>query len=109
MYQWLKLLRLLLVNQQQVLEEAAKGDLSVRVPVVQHGEMGAIAHYTNEMLIRLEKSYDEVNLTRDVAIVGLSAWQNRGIMKREPIYCVPRSMFARWPIGSSIVRSLVII
>ncbi|MGF1714534.1 HD domain-containing protein [Photobacterium chitinilyticum] len=73
MYQWLKLLRLLLVNQQQVLEDAAKGDLSVRVPVVQHGEMGAIAHYTNEMLIRLEKSYDEVNLTRDVAIVGLSA------------------------------------
>ncbi|MGF1729971.1 HD domain-containing phosphohydrolase [Photobacterium kasasachensis] len=73
MYQWLKLLRLLLVNQQQVLEEAAKGDLSVRVPVVQHGEMGTIAYYTNEMLIRLEKSYDEVNQTRDVAIVGLSA------------------------------------
>ncbi|MGF1690913.1 HD domain-containing phosphohydrolase [Photobacterium kagoshimensis] len=73
MYLWLKLLRLLLVNQQQVLQEAAKGNLAVRVPVVQHGEMGKIAHYTNEMLSRLEKSYDEINLTRDVAIVGLSA------------------------------------
>ena len=73
MYQWLKLLRLLLINQQQVLQEAAKGNLRVRVPVVQHGEMGKIAHYTNEMLSRLEKSYDEINLTRDVAIVSLSA------------------------------------
>lgn len=73
MYQWLKLLRLLLINQQQVLQQAAKGNLRVRVPVVQHGEMGKIAHYTNEMLSRLEKSYDEINLTRDVAIVSLSA------------------------------------
>ncbi|MCW8329764.1 HD domain-containing protein [Photobacterium sp. SDRW27] len=73
MYQWLKLMRMLLASQQQVLEKAASGNLSVRVPVVQHGEMGVIAHYTNEMLGRLEKSYEEVNLTRDVAIVGLSA------------------------------------
>ncbi|MGR5126178.1 HD-GYP domain-containing protein [Photobacterium swingsii] len=73
MYQWLKLLRLLLVSQQQVLQQAAQGNLSVRVPVVLHGEMGEIAHYTNQMLIRLEQSYNEINLTRDVAIVGLSA------------------------------------
>ncbi|MFC1503439.1 HD-GYP domain-containing protein [Pseudomonadota bacterium] len=73
MYHWLKLLRLVLDNQQHVLIEASKGNLTERVPVVQKDELGVIAYYTNQMLHRLEQSYEEVNKTRDVAIVGLSA------------------------------------
>ncbi len=72
MFHWLKLLTLLLKNQQRVLIEASNGDLSVRVPVIQQGELGVIAHYTNEMLSKLAQSYEEVTQTRDVAIVGLS-------------------------------------
>ncbi len=72
MFHWLKLLTLLLTNQQRVLVEASNGDLSVRVPVFQQGELGVIAFYTNQMLSKLAQSYDEVTQTRDVAIVGLS-------------------------------------
>jgi response regulator RpfG family c-di-GMP phosphodiesterase len=52
---------------------AANGDLSVRVPVSQQGELGIIAFYTNTMLTKLVQSKDEITQTRDVAIVGLSA------------------------------------
>ncbi|PKG37395.1 metal-dependent phosphohydrolase [Psychromonas sp. Urea-02u-13] len=73
MYHWLQLLRLLLGKQQSALIAAANGDLSVRVPVSQQGELGIIAFYTNIMLSKLAQSKDEITQTRDVAIVGLSA------------------------------------
>lgn len=73
MLHWSQLLRLLLTNQQDVLIAAANGDLSARVPLTQQGELGIIAHYTNDMLDKLVQSRNEITQTRDVAIVGLSA------------------------------------
>ncbi|MEF1289883.1 HD-GYP domain-containing protein [Vibrio sp. M260118] len=71
--QWSKLMRLILSAQECSLLEVAHGNISTRVPVFEHNELGSMASLTNQMLDSLESSQDEVKTTRDVAIVSLSA------------------------------------
>lgn len=73
MIQWSKLMRLVLNAQECSLLEVANGNISTRVPVFEHNELGSMASLTNQMLDSLESSQDEVKTTRDVAIVSLSA------------------------------------
>ncbi|KGY12172.1 metal-dependent phosphohydrolase [Vibrio tubiashii] len=73
MVKWSKLMRLVLRAQEFSLIEVANGNISTRVPVFEHNELGSMASLTNQMLDSLESSQDEVQTTRDVAIVSLSA------------------------------------
>ncbi|WP_425665858.1 HD-GYP domain-containing protein [Vibrio tubiashii] len=73
MVQWSKLMRKVLSAQECSLIEVAKGNISKRVPIFEHDELGSMASLTNQMLDSLESSQDEVKTTRDVAIVSLSA------------------------------------
>lgn len=49
------------------------GDLEARVPVIRDDEFGLIAAGTNQMIGELKARQDELNLTRDVAILGLAS------------------------------------
>lgn len=73
MFQWSKLMRKVLSAQECSLIEVANGNISKRVPIFEHDELGSMASLTNQMLDSLESSQDEVKTTRDVAIVSLSA------------------------------------
>ncbi|NOI80770.1 HD domain-containing protein [Vibrio tubiashii] len=73
MVQWSKLMRKVLSAQECSLIEVANGNISKRVPIFEHDELGSMASLTNQMLDSLESSQDEVKTTRDVAIVSLSA------------------------------------
>ncbi|WP_087018028.1 HD domain-containing phosphohydrolase [Thaumasiovibrio subtropicus] len=73
LYQWLAFLRELMRSQQEVLSATSSGDFSKRVPVFYRDEIGHIATLTNHMVEQLIAQKQEVEDTRDVAIVGLSA------------------------------------
>lgn len=73
MVQWSKLMRSILSMQESSLLAITQGEISKRIPVFEHDELGSIASLTNKMLDSLESSQDEVMATRDVAIVSLSA------------------------------------
>lgn len=73
MVQWSRLMRRVLHAQECSLVQVAKGDISKRVPIFEHDELGSMASLTNQMLDSLQNSQDEVKTTRDVAIVSLSA------------------------------------
>ena len=66
-------MRRVLHAQECSLVQVAKGDISKRVPIFEHDELGSMASLTNQMLDSLQNSQDEVKTTRDVAIVSLSA------------------------------------
>ncbi len=73
MIQWSRLMHAILSIQERSLLSITQGDISQRIPVFEHNELGSIASLTNKMLDSLESSQDEVMATRDVAIVSLSA------------------------------------
>lgn len=70
---WSKLMRRVLLSHEDSLIQVTQGNVSKRLPVFEHNELGSMASLTNQMLDSLESSQDEVKTTRDVAIVSLSA------------------------------------
>ncbi|WP_070965317.1 HD domain-containing phosphohydrolase [Vibrio sonorensis] len=70
---WSKLMKKVLLSQECTLMEITKGNISKRLPVFEHNELGSVSSLTNTMLDSLEASQQEVKTTRDVAIVSLSA------------------------------------
>ncbi|WP_391087250.1 HD domain-containing phosphohydrolase [Vibrio sp. NH-UV-68] len=73
MVQWSKLMHRVLLSHESSLMEVTQGNISKRLPIFEHNELGSVASLTNQMLDSLESSQDEVKTTRDVAIVSLSA------------------------------------
>lgn len=61
-----------LTHQIQAMAQVQHGNLEVRIPVTRDDEFGLIAASTNEMIEELKARNDEINLTRDVAILGLA-------------------------------------
>lgn len=70
---WSKLMHKILLAQESSLMEVTKGNISTRLPIFEHDELGSMASLTNEMLDSLQSSQEEVKTTRDVAIISLSA------------------------------------
>lgn len=70
---WTKLLRRIFDSQECALEQVSNGEIEVRVPVYEHDELGKVASLTNQMLDSLKSSREEIETTRDVAIISLSA------------------------------------
>ncbi|NVJ57142.1 MAG: HD domain-containing protein [Vibrionaceae bacterium] len=70
---WIKLMRRVLLSHECSLMEVTQGNISTRLPIFEHNELGSMASLTNQMLDSLESSQNEVKTTRDVAIVSLSA------------------------------------
>ncbi|WCE28336.1 HD-GYP domain-containing protein [Vibrio sp. SCSIO 43137] len=70
---WTRLLKAVLNSQESALAAVSAGDAQTRVPVFDHDELGSVASLTNSMLDSLEVSHQEVQTTRDVAIVSLAA------------------------------------
>lgn len=61
-----------LANQTAVMDLAATGDLSVRVPVTSKDEFGLIAEHTNDMVARIAAHAEELGRTRDVTILSMA-------------------------------------
>ncbi len=72
LYLWTQLMQKVLATQEASLLAVAQGDISQRVPIFEHDEIGSMAHLTNQMLDSLQAMQTEVLNTRDVAIVSLS-------------------------------------
>lgn len=70
---WAKLIRKVLLSQERSLLEVTEGNITKRLPIFEHNELGSMASLTNTMLDSLQSSQNEVKTTRDVAIVSLSA------------------------------------
>lgn len=66
-------LTLSLMHQTRTMAQVQCGDLDARVPVTRDDEFGLIAASTNQMIGELKARSDELNLTRDVAILGLAS------------------------------------
>ncbi|MGC9401001.1 HD-GYP domain-containing protein [Vibrio genomosp. F10 str. 9ZC157] len=73
LYLWTKLMKKILLSQECSLIEVTQGNINTRLPVFEHNELGSMAYLTNQMLDSLQSSQDEVKVTRDVAIMSLSA------------------------------------
>jgi len=65
-------LKILLNNQNKVLNQVSHGNLETHVPVVTNDEFGLMAEGTNSMIIDLKKQKDEIQKTRDVIILGMA-------------------------------------
>lgn len=59
-------------NENNTLALVADGDLNARAQVITNDEFGFMASYTNSMIDSLQKRTDELELTRDVTILGLA-------------------------------------
>jgi response regulator RpfG family c-di-GMP phosphodiesterase len=70
---WRKWMSLILDSQELALSKVTQGDIAQRLPIHNNDEIGAIATMTNSMLDALQQTQHEVTITRDVAIVSLSA------------------------------------
>ncbi len=70
---WARLMKKILLSQEKALIQVTNGNISTRLPIAQHDELGAMAILTNQMLDSLQDSQNEVLTTRDVAIVSLAA------------------------------------
>jgi response regulator RpfG family c-di-GMP phosphodiesterase len=70
---WTKLLKQIFDSQEVALEKVSAGNVDVRVPIYDNDELGSVASLTNEMLDSLHNTREEVEHTRDIAIVSLSA------------------------------------
>ncbi|EKP0309567.1 HD domain-containing protein [Aeromonas veronii] len=66
-------LSLTLMHQTRTMARVQCGDFDARVPVTRDDEFGLIAASTNQMIGELKSRNDELNLTRDVAILGLAS------------------------------------
>ena len=66
-------LGLSLRQQTRTMARVQCGDFDARVPVTRDDEFGLIAASTNQMIGELKSRSDELNLTRDVAILGLAS------------------------------------
>ncbi|MCL9781149.1 HD domain-containing protein [Vibrio sp. S4M6] len=73
MYLWRKLMKNVLQEHEHALVQVTQGDIQQRLPVYSHDELGSMAVLTNEMIASLQSTQDELQTTRDVAIVSLSA------------------------------------
>lgn len=60
-------------NENNTLVLVANGDLNARALVSTNDEFGFMASYTNSMIDSLQKRTDEIQLTRDVTILGLAS------------------------------------
>lgn len=70
---WSQLMKRILADQEAALKKVAAGHIDTRLPIYNNDEFGAVARMTNAMIDTLQDSQDEVAVTRDVAIVSLSA------------------------------------
>ncbi|MBD1558344.1 HD domain-containing protein [Vibrio sp. S9_S30] len=70
---WARLMKKILISQEKALIQVTNGNISARLPIAQNDELGAMATLTNQMLDSLQESQDEIQTTRDVAIVSLAA------------------------------------
>lgn len=70
---WRQLMKRILADQETALKKVAAGHIDTRLPIYNNDEFGAVARMTNAMIDTLQDSQDEVAVTRDVAIVSLSA------------------------------------
>ena len=68
-----KLVRQILTSQEQALIQITEGYYDSRLPAAQNDELGAIARMTNQMVDSLQSAQDEIQMTRDVAIVSIAA------------------------------------
>jgi len=66
-------LGLSLRHQTRTMARVQCGDFDARVPITRDDEFGVIAASTNQMIGELKARSDELNLTRDVAILGLAS------------------------------------
>ena len=86
-----KLVKQILTSQEQALVQITKGCFDARLPAAQNDELGAIARMTNQMVDSLQSAQDEVQMTRDVAIVSIAALaESRD--NETGISCAPKSM-----------------
>lgn len=72
-FSYVKNLNFYLYQQNKTLNQVMNGDLSARVPVTSQDEFGRMADGTNAMIISLEQSRDELQLTRDVSVLALAS------------------------------------
>jgi response regulator RpfG family c-di-GMP phosphodiesterase len=70
---WSQLMKRILEDQEAALKKVAAGYMDTRLPIYNNDEFGAVAGMTNTMIDALQKSQNEVAVTRDAAIVSLSA------------------------------------
>jgi len=70
---WAKVIRQVLLSQESALSNVKEGEFDTRLPVFGFDEFGCTASLTNSMLDSLQFAQNEVQTTRDVAIVSLSA------------------------------------
>lgn len=70
---WSILMSKILSGHEEALKQVTSGQISTRIPVYLNDELGAVASMTNSMLDSLEDNYDEIQVTRDAAIIGLSS------------------------------------
>jgi response regulator RpfG family c-di-GMP phosphodiesterase len=70
---WSQLMKQILTNQECALEQVTSGDIQQRLPVYSNDELGSMATMTNTMIDALQETQNEVAVTRDAAIVSLSA------------------------------------
>jgi response regulator RpfG family c-di-GMP phosphodiesterase len=68
-----KNLDLFISNENQTLAEVTAGNLSSRAKVASNDEFGHMANYTNRMIESLQRKNEELQLTRDVTILGLAS------------------------------------
>ena len=73
MYLWSQLMKKILHSHEAALVKIAQGDMSQRLKVHNHDELGSVAALTNKMLTNLQSAQNELQTTRDVAIISLSA------------------------------------
>ena len=73
MFLWSTLIKRIFSGHEEALERVKSGEISSRLPVYSNDELGAVALMTNAMLDSLEESQDEIQVTRDAAIVSLAA------------------------------------
>ncbi len=72
-YAYVNTLNMYFDHQNRTLNRVKSGDLSVRVPVISLNEFGHMAEGANAMIENLQKSHDELKLTRDVSILALAS------------------------------------
>ncbi|RBW41316.1 metal-dependent phosphohydrolase [Psychromonas sp. B3M02] len=70
---WAKVIKGVLISQERALTKVSEGRFDTRLPIFSFDEFGSTASLTNTMLDSLQVSQNEVQTTRDVAIVSLSA------------------------------------
>ena len=68
-----KLMKKILTAHENALIAVTEGDMTQRLPVFTHDELGSVALLTNKMLNSLQSANNELLTTRDAAILSLSA------------------------------------